>query len=100
MARASASVVGSGAVGPEPITAGSSPGTSEIATVTRRAGGAWGARVAPPVRGRGRRGGAGEPRGIGHRMAGFDHAHAPGRPAIADARHRDPGQALGRNTAL
>ena len=30
-ARASASVVGSGTVGPEPITAGSSPGTSEIA---------------------------------------------------------------------
>ena len=33
MARASASVVGSGTVGPEPITAGSSPGTSEIASV-------------------------------------------------------------------
>ena len=39
MARASASVVGSGTVGPEPITAGSSPGTSEIASVTTRAGG-------------------------------------------------------------
>ena len=38
MARASASVVGSGTVGPEPITAGSSPGTSEIARVTTRAG--------------------------------------------------------------
>ena len=30
--------VGSGTVGPEPITAGSSPGTSEIASVTTRAG--------------------------------------------------------------
>ncbi len=38
MARASASVVGSGTVGPEPITAGSSPGTSEIASVSTRAG--------------------------------------------------------------
>ena len=34
MARASASVVGSGTVGPEAITAGSSCGTSEIASVT------------------------------------------------------------------
>ena len=34
MARASASVVGSGTVGPEPIAEGSSPGTSEIAMVT------------------------------------------------------------------
>ena len=37
-ARASAKVVGSGTVGPEPITAGSSPGTSEIRRLTRRAG--------------------------------------------------------------
>ena len=36
--RASAKVVGSGTVGPEPITAGSSPGTSEIRRLTRRAG--------------------------------------------------------------
>ena len=38
MARASTSVVGSGTVGPEPITAGSSPGTSEMPTATSRAG--------------------------------------------------------------
>ena len=38
IARASASVMGSGTVGPDPITAGSSPGTSEIASVTSRAG--------------------------------------------------------------
>ena len=38
IARASASVEGSGTVGPEPITAGSSPGTSETASVTTRAG--------------------------------------------------------------
>jgi hypothetical protein len=44
IARASASVDGSGTVGPEPITAGSSPGTSEIASVTTRAG--WAARAA------------------------------------------------------
>ncbi len=38
----------SGTVGPEPITAGSSPGTSEIATVTTRAGYArWASR--PPL---------------------------------------------------
>ena len=35
---ASAKVVGSGTVGPEPITAGSSPGTSEISRLTTRAG--------------------------------------------------------------
>ena len=39
-ARASAKVVGSGTVGPLPITAGSSPGTSLIASVTTRAGAA------------------------------------------------------------
>jgi len=33
-ARASASVVGSGVVGPEPMVAGSSPGTSEMASVS------------------------------------------------------------------
>ncbi len=38
MARARASVVGSGTVGPEPIAEGSSPGTSEIAIVTSFAG--------------------------------------------------------------
>ena len=38
MARASASVVGSGTVGPEPIADGSSPGTSEIAMVKSFAG--------------------------------------------------------------
>ena len=37
-ASASAKVVGSGTVGPEPITAGSSPGTSEIRRLTTRAG--------------------------------------------------------------
>ena len=37
-ARASSKLVGSGTVGPEAITAGSSPGTSEIAIVTTRAG--------------------------------------------------------------
>ena len=37
-ARASASVVGSGTVGPEPMVAGSSPGTSEMSSVTTRAG--------------------------------------------------------------
>ena len=35
-ARASASVVGSGTVGPEPMVAGSSPGTSEMASVSMR----------------------------------------------------------------
>ena len=46
-ARASASVVGSGTVGPEPMVAGSSRGTSEMASVS------MGARVAlrsrPPL---------------------------------------------------
>jgi hypothetical protein len=37
-ARASAKVVGSGTVGPEAITPGSSPGTSLMASVTTRAG--------------------------------------------------------------
>ena len=37
-ASASAKVEGSGTVGPEPITAGSSPGTSEISRLTTRAG--------------------------------------------------------------
>ena len=37
-ARASAKLVGSGTVGPEAITAGSSPGTSEIARVNTEAG--------------------------------------------------------------
>ena len=37
-ARASASVVASGTVGPEPMVAGSSPGTSEMASVSMRAG--------------------------------------------------------------
>ena len=46
IARASASVVGSGTVGPEPITAGSSPGTSEMASVTTRAG--WARRASRP----------------------------------------------------
>ncbi len=38
IARASAKVLGSGTVGPEPITEGSSPTTSEIASVSTRAG--------------------------------------------------------------
>ena len=38
MARASASVVGSATVGPEAITAGSSPGTSEMSEADDRAG--------------------------------------------------------------
>ena len=52
MARASASVVGSGTVGPEPITAGSSPGTSEMPMVTSRAGKAWRASRPPLMRDR------------------------------------------------
>ena len=48
-ARASAKVVGSGTVGPEAITAGSSPGTSEIASVTTRAGAAAAARRPPLI---------------------------------------------------
>ena len=39
-ARASAKVVGSATVGPEPMTEGSSPGTSEMTRVTTRAGAA------------------------------------------------------------
>ena len=50
MARASASVVGSGTVGPEPITAGSSPGTSEMATATSGAGNACCASRPPLMR--------------------------------------------------
>ena len=46
-ARASARVVGSGTVGPDPITAGSSPGTSEIASVATAAG--IGAARQPPA---------------------------------------------------
>ena len=48
-ARASAKVVGSGTVGPEAITAGSSPGTSEIAKVTTRAGAAAAASRPPLI---------------------------------------------------
>ena len=48
-ARASAKVVGSGTVGPEAITAGSSPGTSEIARVTTRAGAAAAASRPPLI---------------------------------------------------
>src|SRR5437764_134144 len=48
-ARASANVVGSGTVGPEAITAGSSPGTSEITNVTTRAGAAAAARRPPLI---------------------------------------------------
>ena len=46
MARASASVVGSGTVGPEAIAEGSSCGTSEIASVTISA--RWPARASRP----------------------------------------------------
>ncbi len=49
MARASAKVVGSGTVGPEAMTAGSSPGTSEIASVTTRAGAAAAASRPPLI---------------------------------------------------
>ena len=49
IARASAKVVGSGTVGPEPITAGSSPGTSEIRRLTTRAGCAAAARRPPLI---------------------------------------------------
>src|SRR5262245_59564604 len=45
--RASASVLGSATVGPEPIVAGSSPGTSEIASVSMGAGVAL--RSRPPL---------------------------------------------------
>ena len=48
-ARASAKVVGSGTVGPEAMTAGSSPGTSEIAKVTTRAGAAAAASRPPLI---------------------------------------------------
>src|SRR5438067_12308964 len=48
-APASAKLVGSGTVGPEAITAGSSPGTSEIASVTIRAGAAAAARRPPLI---------------------------------------------------
>ena len=48
-ARASAKVVGSGTVGPEAITAGSSPGTSEIASVITRAGAAAAASRPPLI---------------------------------------------------
>src|SRR5713101_2209262 len=48
-ACASAKVVGSGNVGPEAITAGSSPGTSEIARVRMRAGAAAAARRPPLI---------------------------------------------------
>ena len=46
-ARASASVVGSGTVGPEPMVAGSSPGTSEMASVSM--GAAVALRRRPPL---------------------------------------------------
>ena len=49
IARASAKVVGSGTVGPEPITAGSSPGTSEIRRLTTRAGCAAAAKRPPLI---------------------------------------------------
>ena len=48
-ARASAKLVGSGTVGPEAITAGSSPGTSEIARVSTRAGAAAAASRPPLI---------------------------------------------------
>ena len=48
-ARASASVVGSGTVGPEPITPGSSLGTSEISQLSTRAGCAAIARRPPLI---------------------------------------------------
>src|SRR3546814_1330024 len=47
IARASAKLVGSATVGPEAITAGSSPGTSEISRLTTRAGAAAAARRPP-----------------------------------------------------
>ena len=47
MARASAKVVGSGTVGPEPMMERSSPGTSEITRVTTFAGKAAAARRPP-----------------------------------------------------
>src|SRR6476619_8520544 len=50
MARASASVVGSGTVGHEPIADGSSPGTYEIAIVQSFAGCAGRARRPPLMR--------------------------------------------------
>ena len=49
MASASASVVGSGTVGPLAITAGSSPGTSEISSDTVRAGNAAAASRPPLI---------------------------------------------------
>ena len=52
IARASASVDGSGTVGPEAITAGSSKGTSEIASVSTGAGAATAASRPPLMRDR------------------------------------------------
>ncbi|MPN27848.1 hypothetical protein SDC9_175282 [bioreactor metagenome] len=49
MRKASAAVVGSPTVGPEAITAGSSPGTSEIASVSSGAGQAASARRPPLI---------------------------------------------------
>ena len=48
-ARASANVEASGTVGPDAMTAGSSPGTSEIANVTTRAGAAAAASRPPLI---------------------------------------------------
>ncbi len=49
IASASAEVVGSATVGPEAITQGSSPGTSEIIRVTTRAGAAAAASLPPLI---------------------------------------------------
>ena len=54
-ALASATVVGSATVGPEPISSGRSPATSEMARVSRRAGAAARARRPPLIRDRWRR---------------------------------------------
>ena len=55
IACASATVVGSATVGPEPISSGRSPATSEMASVSRRAGAAARARRPPLIRDRWRR---------------------------------------------
>src|SRR5271166_3130028 len=49
IASASAEVVGSATVGPDAITLGSSPGTSEISKATTRAGAAAAANLPPLI---------------------------------------------------
>ena len=72
-ARASAKVVGSATVGPEPMTEGSSPGTSEMTKVTTRAG----------------RGGGGEPAALDGREMLAHAIHLRDRRAAFEQRPVD-----------